>query len=140
MRGVFADTFYYISLINPDDFSHAEALAAAESIDRTVVTTAWVLVEVADALCRPDLRKYVTSLYDSLGDDRHVRIIGPGKKWYDRGWKFFNSRPDKAWSLTDCISFTVMTDLGLTDALTADHHFEQAGFRALMKPGEAGRG
>jgi uncharacterized protein len=42
------------------------------------------------------------------------------------------SRRDKEWSLTDCISFVVMKERGLTEALTADHHFEQAGFKALL--------
>jgi predicted nucleic acid-binding protein len=45
---------------------------------------------------------------------------------------FYESRPDKAWSLTDCISFVVMNQHGLTEALTGDHHFEQAGFTALL--------
>lgn len=51
-----------------------------------------------------------------------------------RGLGLYAARPDKAWSLTDCISFVVMTDRGLTEALTGDHHFEQAGFRALLRP------
>jgi len=51
---------------------------------------------------------------------------------FSRGLLLFDSRADKEWSLTDCISFVVMEDRGLTDALTADHHFEQAGFRALL--------
>jgi predicted nucleic acid-binding protein len=45
----------------------------------------------------------------------------------------YDQRPDKAWSLTDCISFTIMQDYGLRDALTGDHHFEQAGFNMLME-------
>jgi predicted nucleic acid-binding protein len=46
---------------------------------------------------------------------------------------FFSVRPDKEWSLTDCISFVVMNERGITDALTSDHHFEQAGFQILLK-------
>lgn len=52
---------------------------------------------------------------------------------YQAGFDLFAARPDKAWSLTDCISFGVMRERGLSDALTADHHFEQAGFRAVFK-------
>jgi len=51
------------------------------------------------------------------------------------GLELYARRPDKSWSLTDCISFVVMTDRGLTEALTGDHHFEQAGFRALLREG-----
>jgi hypothetical protein len=51
----------------------------------------------------------------------------------DRGLALYAARPDKEWSLTDCVSFLVMQDHGVTEALTADHHFEQAGFVALLK-------
>ena len=54
---------------------------------------------------------------------------------FARGFDLYARRPDKSWSLTDCISFVVMTDRGLTEALTGDHHFEQAGFRALLREG-----
>jgi predicted nucleic acid-binding protein len=52
---------------------------------------------------------------------------------YQAGFELFASRPDKGWPLTDCISFVVMTERGLREALTADHHFEQAGFRPVFK-------
>jgi predicted nucleic acid-binding protein len=60
-------------------------------------------------------------------------IVPPETKLFDQGIEFYQCRPDKAWSLTDCLSFVVMTDLGISEALTGDHHFEQAGFRALLK-------
>jgi hypothetical protein len=60
-------------------------------------------------------------------------IIAPEDNWFTAGIELYTSRPDKDWSLTDCISFVVMQDRGITDALTGDHHFEQAGFRALLK-------
>jgi predicted nucleic acid-binding protein len=60
-------------------------------------------------------------------------VVGYLPEAYQAGFDLFVGRPDKAWSLTDCISFAVMTERGLSDALTADHHFEQAGFRAVFK-------
>ena len=60
-------------------------------------------------------------------------VVGYAPAVYQAGFDLFANRPDKAWSLIDCISFAVMTDRGLTDALTADHHFEQAGFRAVFR-------
>jgi hypothetical protein len=59
-------------------------------------------------------------------------IIGPDQYWFDAGMELYADRPDKDWSLTDCISFVVMQERGITDALTGDRHFEQAGFRALL--------
>jgi predicted nucleic acid-binding protein len=62
-----------------------------------------------------------------------VRIIPPSDEQYARGFDLYRRRPDKEWSLTDCISFVVMAEEGLTEALTGDKHFEQAGFAALLK-------
>lgn len=72
-------------------------------------------------------------LLTSLREYPTVEIIPPDSTLFDRGFDLYSQRPDKGWSLTDCISFVVMTERGLTDALTGDHHFEQAGFRALLR-------
>lgn len=73
-------------------------------------------------------------LLDDISRDPDTTVVEPEKRWFDKGIVLFAARLDKKWSLTDCISFTVMTDMGLTDALTADGDFTQAGFRILMKP------
>ena len=62
-----------------------------------------------------------------------VEVVPATMEWFDRGLELYETRPDKEWSLTDCISFLVMRERGVTDALTNDHHFEQAGFRVLLK-------
>ena len=62
-----------------------------------------------------------------------MKIIPATADLFDRGVQLYAERADKEWSLTDCISFVVMADEGLADALTGDHHFEQAGFKALLK-------
>jgi len=62
-----------------------------------------------------------------------VRIVRSGPQLFQRGLKLYDERPDKEWSLTDCISFVVMKDEGISDALTGDQHFEQAGFIPLLK-------
>jgi predicted nucleic acid-binding protein len=72
-----------------------------------------------------------------IHNDPHTQLIPATSDLFARGLDLFAKRPDKHWSLTDCTSFVVMTDQKLTDALTADEHFEQAGFRTLLKP-EAG--
>jgi hypothetical protein len=60
-------------------------------------------------------------------------IIPAEPQLYEEGIALYRARPDKDWSLTDCISFVVMKARGITEALTGDHHFEQAGFVALLK-------
>jgi predicted nucleic acid-binding protein len=134
MTGVFADSFYYIALLNPSDQYHAAAREATRTLKEPLVTTAWVMVEVADALSVPGLRRQVHRLLGRVANDPNTRLIEAVTDWYERGVALYGARVDKSWSLTDCISFEVMRELGLTDALTGDHHFEQAGFRARLKP------
>jgi predicted nucleic acid-binding protein len=135
MSGVFADAFYFIALLNPADRHHGAALAAAMGLNRPLVTTGWVLVEVADALGASASRHRVAAFLRKVIADPQVDVEPPGMDALQRGLDLFDRRPDKSWSLTDCISFVVMTDRGLTEALTGDHHFEQAGFRALLREG-----
>ena len=70
---------------------------------------------------------------DTLRANPRVTIVPFSDVLFDEGIELYRRRPDKGWSLTDCISFVVMTDEGLSESLTADRHFEQAGFVALLK-------
>ena len=133
MTPVFADTYFFIAIINPRDAGHAAALAAARSRTGPIVTTAWVLTELADAMSSTVKRKGFIDLYQLLRGDNEMEIVPASTDLFARGVDLFGDRPDKEWSLTDCISFVVMQERGITDALTGDHHFEQAGFRALLK-------
>jgi hypothetical protein len=92
-----------------------------------------VLLEVGDALCAPHDHDDFLALYQTLQADRRVKIIRLTQALFERGLQRFRDRPDKDWPLTDCISFVVMEDEDIREALTGDHHFEQAGFRALLK-------
>jgi predicted nucleic acid-binding protein len=65
--------------------------------------------------------------------DPQLRYIWADEELSGRGFDLYAARLDKQWSLTDCVSFEVMRDMRLTDALASDHHFEQAGFRALLR-------
>ena len=80
----------------------------------------------------PD-RALFCELYEDLANDRRVTIVPAAQDLFEQGVDLFANRPDKDWSLTDCISFIVMQEYGLTEALTADHHFEQAGFKILIE-------
>jgi predicted nucleic acid-binding protein len=133
MKAVFADTHYFIALLNPTDVAHARAVAFTGSFGGKYVTTREVLVELADALCRLSSRLAVGQFIEDLRTNTAMRIIWSDKALFDEGFALYMARPDKEWSLNDCISFVVMTREGITEALTGDHHFEQAGFVALLK-------
>jgi hypothetical protein len=97
-----------------------------------MVTTEWVLTEVADALSHPRHRDAVSDFFRLLRDDPAVAIVPASADLFAQGMHLFERRRDKHWPLTDCISFVVMEDEGIGEALTGDRHFEQAGFKALL--------
>ncbi|MHB1425573.1 MAG: type II toxin-antitoxin system VapC family toxin [Gemmataceae bacterium] len=130
---VFADTFALIAWLNPRDDAHAIVAAYLNGFTGRLVTTEWVLMELADALSAPEARSTVVAFVQAVRADPLFEVVGYVPTVYQAGFDLFATRSDKAWSLTDCISFGVMTDRRLSDALTADRHFEQAGFRAVFK-------
>ena len=129
----FADTFALIAWLNPLDNAHGVVAAYLDDFSGQLVTTEWVLMELADALAAPEARSTAVAFLKAVHGDPLFEVVGFEPTVYQAGFDLFAARPDKAWSLTDCISFSVMTERGLTEALTADHHFEQAGFRAVFK-------
>ena len=133
MKPVFADSFYYLAIMNPDDGAHGQAARLSAELTGSVVTTAWVLTEVGDALAAPAHRSGFLTLLASLRQDPEVTVIGPSEELFEAGIDLYSRRPDKEWSLTDCISFVVMQEQGITEALTGDRHFEQAGFQPLLR-------
>ncbi len=132
MTVAFADSYFYLALLNPRDAGHQAASSVADAFDGTIVTTQWVLVEVADAFANPRHRPLFDRLLSTLSTDPNVTVVPADAALFDRGVELFRTRPDKDWPLTDCISFLVMQDRNIRDALTADTHFEQAGFKRLF--------
>ncbi len=133
MTTVFADTFYYLALVNPGEQRHQQARKYTARYNGRMVTTSWVLTELADALANQNSRGAFLQVLAQLQGDPEVAIWPPNPGLFNDGVSLYAARPDKEWSLTDCISFVVMQREGLTEALTGDHHFEQAGFVALLK-------
>jgi predicted nucleic acid-binding protein len=129
----FVDTYDLLALVNSDDKDHDIAIAHSQGRVGKLVTTTWVLVEFADALSSVANRSRAARFLRGFQSEPFVEVILPTHEQFDRALDRYEQRPDKEWSLTDCISFLVMEDRGIFDALTADHHFEQAGFRALMR-------
>lgn len=134
MTAIFADTFYFLALLNAADEAHAAAIEFAADASKRLVTTAWVLTELADGLAETTGRIIFPEFLRTMENDAQCELIKASDDLWRAGIDLYQRRPDKGWSLTDCISFVVMERLKITDALTADHHFEQAGFNALLKP------
>jgi predicted nucleic acid-binding protein len=78
-------------------------------------------------------RAVTIRLMNELTNSANIEIVHIDTRAHKAAWKLLCGRPDKLWSLVDCASFVIMKDRGITDALTTDHHFEQAGFNILLK-------
>ena len=133
MKPVFADAYYFFALLNPRDEAHESVTRFNFSLRNPIVTSAWVLTEVADGLAGTASRSVFRVLLDQLHSDSRVIVVEPSANDFDAGVALYDQRKDKQWSLTDCISFEIMREHGIQDALTADRHFEQAGFNAMLK-------
>jgi predicted nucleic acid-binding protein len=133
VKTVFADTAFCIGLVNPRDELHAAALEQARDFLGTVVTTEYVLMKLGNRLARSGDKPVFIQLIEQLRADPHTTIVPGDSALFQRGLDLFADRLDKDWSLTDCTSFVVMRERAITEALTGDHHFERAGFVALLK-------
>ena len=134
MRTVFADTFYFLALLSPSDAKHAKAVEFTAGNAVRMLTTDWVLTELADGLAKsPRGRMEFLATLADLRTDADTTVVPCDRDLMAEGVHLYGQRPDKKWSLTDCILFVAMTKAGVTEALTGDHHFEQAGFVALLK-------
>ena len=132
----FIDTVFWIALLNQDDEMH-------ELVDREYkrlmksgfhfITTTAVLNETANSLSKPQFRLAVVEFYRRLQRSSRIEILFVNQHLWSDGWQLYEERLDKAWSLTDCISIVVMQERGLAEVLTNDKHFEQAGFRAILR-------
>jgi uncharacterized protein len=132
MRAVFADTYYFCALANQQDESHDRAMRFSHSFKGQLITSEWVLTELADAYSKKYWRPHFLITLQLLKNDPRATIVEASHNLFERAVRLFATRPDKDWSLTDCTSFLVMEDLQVGEALTADHHFSQAGFVPLL--------
>ena len=132
MKVAFADTSFYQALLNPKDNWHATAVAISNGFRGKVVTSEYVLCELGALMSHGYLRQLFIELVKELESAPRMEIIHGSNQYFEAGLVLFANRPDKEWSLTDCISFALMQEWNITDALTCDHHFVQAGFRAML--------
>lgn len=132
MTRVFADTGYYVGLLSEPDSFHDRAVTFSQAGLWTVVTD-FVLLEVGNTVGGSRRRSTFPLLVGHLRADPRTAIVRVSAELFDAGLELYERRPDKEWSFTDCISFVVMEREGITEALSADRHFAQAGFRALLR-------
>ncbi len=132
MKPVFADTFSFLALINARDDAHETAVRFSRDSRMRLVTTAWIMTEIADGLAARPGRRLFADLLDAIRTDPKCRLVGFSRSAFDDAVRLYLDRPDKRWSLTDCTSFVVMKRLRLREALTGDRHFAEAGFRPLL--------
>ena len=135
MNKVFLDTSYAVALSARTDENHERAVQLAEELEATdsyFVTTRAILLEIGNALSKIRHREAAVRLLTALENDPKVEIVPASDELYLRALEMYRDRSDKEWGLIDCMSFVVMTDQGLNEALTADNHFRQAGFLVLL--------
>ena len=135
MTQVFVDTSYVIALLNRSDPHHAAAVgwqARLQSEPWEQVTTTAVLLELGDGFAGKGRWGLLSPVLKALWNDRRVLIVPVDTPLIQRARDLRDGRSDKDWGLTDCVSFVVMSSYGIRDALTADQHFEQAGYRRLL--------
>jgi predicted nucleic acid-binding protein len=138
---VFLDTAYAIALSSSRDEHHQKALSLADQleIDGTkLITTRAIILEIGNALSKQDYRQASVTLMESLEEDPNVEIVPLTEELYKEAFEMYAKRMDKEWGITDCISFIVMSERGIQEALTTDRHFTQAGFEALLREGPEG--
>ncbi len=132
---VFLDTGFAIALLSPRDQYHTVALRLAAEIKRQgtrIITSDAVLLEIGAALAKSAYRSAAIKLIDGLRADPNVEIVSLDGRLFNAAYRLFQERPDKEWSLTDCVSFIVMREQRIFQALAADDHFAQAGFVPLL--------
>jgi predicted nucleic acid-binding protein len=134
-RVLFADTFYWVALLNPRDAFHAAVMSYSRTLGTArVVTTDEVFTEALNywSGAGPYWRGSAAAQVRDLRNDPSIDVLPQTRADFDAALALYEARPDKGYSLTDCRSMLAMRSLGLTEALTNDHHFTQEGFTILF--------
>lgn len=133
LNSTFVDASFIIALVNESDQYHDLANDLVEIYDKQpLITTETVLIEIGNALAGR-FRPQAIQILDEFSASDRVEIVPLETSLFNKGIALYRDHTDKRWGLADCISFIVMREHGITDALTHDRHFQQAGFRALMR-------
>ena len=135
MSEVFVDTAALVAQINKRDSLHIQAISTNQELflkGRKLITTMYVIdetvTEITGRIPHPNIVGFIEDIFSSEIFD----VIHVTKKHETVAWNFYKERKDKLWSFTDCISFVIMKERGISEAFTSDHHFVQAGFTKLL--------
>lgn len=135
MNELFVDTSGWIALANRSDRLHTTATRIYNDRFKAgsgFITHAGVMLEVGNGLSLVRLRHLAVQLKVRIDASVRIEVIALTEELYEAGWQMYTNRPDKDWGIVDCISFVIMQERNLTEALTADRHFQQAGFIKLL--------
>ena len=134
MKQIFADSSYWIGLVNPRDQIHQKVIKITQQLSSVkLVTTEMVLGELLNSFSDSPFRRAVAGMVLKLRNDRNVRIVPQTSEQFESALRRYKQAADKSWSLTDCASFQVMEAEQMQAALTHDQHFAQAGFETLLR-------
>ncbi len=140
-RCVFVDSAGFVALVDPDQGTHERAkaiMSQAEGSGRFFLTTEWVLSEFLASMSKiygSRRRSIGIEFIDAIIRSRHIGALRAGEDDWQGGFSLYRSRPDKEWSLVDCISIRVCRERRIQDVLTTDDDFRQAGLVALLRHG-----
>jgi uncharacterized protein len=131
----FVDASGWIALVNANDTLHQESVRLFQqrlNKGRGFVTSSVVLLEVGNWLSPVPLRRLAGGLMERIEHSTRIQVVELTPELYRKGWQLYRERPDKDWGVIDCTSFIIMQERNIVEALTADRHFQQAGFVALL--------
>ena len=130
---IFVDTGFVIAVINQRDQYHQQASELANRFEGyPLLVTDGVLLEIGNALVR-NYKKEAIEIIEQFFDSDEVEVVRLTPQLFDQAFSLYKMYEDKEWGLVDCISFAVMRAVGVSQALTFDRHFVQAGFQVLMR-------
>lgn len=135
MNRIFADTSYWIALLNPRDELHRKAVAASNNYGvGQIVTSEMIFAELLNGLSSygHQFRDAASRAVKRLLANPNVWVVPQTTEQFKRALERYEAVRDKSWSLTDCASFLIMEAEGIEVALTHDRHFAQAGFQVLL--------
>lgn len=138
MADLFVDTAGWGQIVDPSQEWHIQAATiyrTARQQRRGMITTNYILTELVALLTSPLRipRPHVVAFINGLKTSPYIEIVHVSPALDAQAWQLLTQRPDKTWSLVDCSSFVIMQERRINEALTTDHHFEQAGFVRLLK-------
>jgi hypothetical protein len=131
----FVDASGWIALVNATDALHQQSVRLFQqrlNEGRGFVTSSVVLLEVGNWLSPVPLRRLASGLMERIEHSTRIQVVELTLELYRKGWQLYRERLDKDWGVIDCISFTIMQERNIVEALSGDRHFQQAGFVALL--------